>query len=43
MSLPGTTLRRRRTNLRDLVTNLDAFTKTTQEVKEEKSTSGGIG
>ncbi|VDD95058.1 unnamed protein product [Enterobius vermicularis] len=42
MSLPGTTLRRRRTNLRDLVTNLDAFTKTTQEVKEEKSTSGGI-
>uniref|UniRef100_A0A0N5AMK5 Endoplasmic reticulum-Golgi intermediate compartment protein 2 n=1 Tax=Syphacia muris TaxID=451379 RepID=A0A0N5AMK5_9BILA len=42
MSLPGSTLRRRKTNLQELVTSFDAFTKTKQEIKEEKSTSGGI-
>lgn len=42
MSLPGSELRHRRTTLRELVTNLDAFTKTTENIKEEKKTSGGI-
>ncbi|MFH4980518.1 hypothetical protein AB6A40_007227 [Gnathostoma spinigerum] len=42
MSLPGSSLRYRRSTLFEKVQEFDAFTKTVDEVKEEKKTAGGI-
>uniref|UniRef100_A0A0M3INX1 Uncharacterized protein n=1 Tax=Ascaris lumbricoides TaxID=6252 RepID=A0A0M3INX1_ASCLU len=42
MSLPGAVLRHRRSTLQEIVQSLDAFDKTTDEIKEEKKTSGAI-
>lgn len=42
MSLPGSNLRQRRAAVRDVVKEFDAFTKTVDEIKEEKRASGGL-